>query len=219
MARMARVVIPNYPHHVTQRGNRRQQTFFSETDYQTYLNLLAKAKRKANIEVWAYCLMPSHVHLVVVPEHKDSLSAFFSDAHRRYARLINDREGWCGHLWQERFHSFVMDERYLLTTVRYTELNPVRAGLCDRPELWKWSSVHAHLKRKDDALVNVNPMLQRIGDWPKYLQTSDSDSQLATIRKHAKTGRPIGSKDFLSGLEQLTGRSLSKGKPGPKSIK
>jgi len=219
MPRMARVVVPNYPHHVTQRGNRRQQTFFSVDDYRAYLKLLANAKWKAGVEVWAYCLMPNHVHLVVVPEHKDSLSVFFSDAHRQYSRQVNDREGWRGHLWQERFHSFAMDEQYLLATVRYTELNPVRARLCSRPENWKWSSVHAHLKARDDALVTVSPMLERISNWPGYLDIQSSDPHLDAIRKHARTGRPIGNKAFLISLEHLTGRCLVKGKPGPKTIK
>ena len=98
MARVARVVVPHYPHHVTQRGNRRQQTFFSDDDYRAYIELLIGAKAKAGVEVWAYCLMPNHVHLVVVPEHENSLAAFFSEAHRRYTRRINFREGWRGHL-------------------------------------------------------------------------------------------------------------------------
>ncbi|MDG1306782.1 MAG: transposase [Porticoccaceae bacterium] len=103
MARLARVVVPNYPHHVTQRGNRRQQTFFSDDDYKAYVDLLAEAKNKAGVEVWAYCLMPNHTHIVVVPEHKDSLSVFFSNAHRRYTRRVNFREGWRGHLWKIGF--------------------------------------------------------------------------------------------------------------------
>lgn len=134
MARMARLVVPGYPHHVTQRGNRRQKTFFSIDDYASYIKLLAAAKSKAGVEVWAYCLMPNHVHLVVVPKTESSLAALFSDAHRRYTRRINAREGWKGHLWQERFHSSVMDENYLLSTVRYVELNPVRARLCDQAD-------------------------------------------------------------------------------------
>jgi putative transposase len=134
MARMPRVVVPEYPHHVTQRGARRQRTFFSAADYKTYLQLLAAAKADAGAEFWAYCLMPNHVHHVIVPSRQDSLAALFSAAHRRYTRHINFREDWRGHLWQERFHSFVMDERYLMATVRYVELNPVRAGLCEQPQ-------------------------------------------------------------------------------------
>ncbi|SFG55387.1 transposase [Neptunomonas qingdaonensis] len=127
MARMARMVIPNYPHHITQRGNRRQETFFIDDDYQAYISLLSNAKKQAGIDVWAYCLMPNHVDLAVVPEHKDSLAVFFRAALRQYTRHIKFREGWRGHLWQERFHSFVMDETYLLATVKYVELNPVKA--------------------------------------------------------------------------------------------
>ena len=123
MARMPRLVVPDYPHHITQRGNRRMKTFFSEDDYQHYINLLESYKTDAEVEIWAYCLMPNHVHIVAVPKEKDGLSYLFRQVHRHYTRYINFREKWKGHLWQERYHSFVMDEQYLLATVRYVELN------------------------------------------------------------------------------------------------
>jgi putative transposase len=217
MARMARVVIPNYPHHITQRGNRRQQTFFTNDDYRAYMSLLSNAKDQAGIDVWAYCLMPNHVHLVVVPEHKDSLAVFFSEAHRQYTRRINAREGWRGHLWQERFHSFVMDEAYLLAAVRYVELNPVKAKLCQTPEDWIWSSAQAHLRGEDDGLVSVNPMLARISNWREYLKSDESINMQQRIRENTRTGRPGGSEAFLNKLESQTKRTLRKGKPGPKS--
>ena len=216
MARMARVVVPDLPHHVTQRGNRRQQTFFSPQDYVAYMSLLSTAKADAGVGIWAYCLMPNHVHLVVVPAQPDSLSRLFRDAHLRYTRRVNFREGWSGHLWQERFHSFVMDERHLLSTVRYTELNPVRAGLCNSPENWPWSSVHAHLCGADDTLVEVTPMMRRISDWRSYLGSAEPDAELDTIRTHARTGRPAGDETFVRQLEIRTGRRLRKQKTGPK---
>lgn len=216
MARMARLVVPGYPHHVTQRGNRRQKTFFSNDDYASYIKLLAATKSKAGVEVWAYCLMPNHIHLVVVPKTESSLADLFSDAHRRYTRRINAREGWKGHLWQERFHSSVMDENYLLSTVRYVELNPVRARLCDQADRWLWSSVHAHLSGRDDQLVTVKPMLERISAWQDYLAFEESQTLLNKIRHHSRTGRPNGDDCFIRKLEKLTSRKLMKAKPGPK---
>jgi putative transposase len=216
MARMPRLVIPHYPHHVTQRGARRQKTFFSNADYKTYLDLLATAKDGVGAEIWAYCLMPNHVHHVIVPGKEDSLAALFSDAHRRYTRHINFREGWRGHLWQERFHSFVMDERYLMATVRYIELNPVRAGLCRKPQDWPWSSARAHLAGKNDALVSVQPMLARVDDWSAYLERETDQKTADAIRKHTRTGRPTGSDRFLTQLESMTGRTIRKRKPGPR---
>ena len=133
MARMVRVVIPYYPHHVTQRGNRRQKIFFCEDDYRYYIELISEFGRRSGTEVWAYCLMPNHVHLVMVPGKEGGLRATLGEAHRRYTRHINFRQGWRGHLWQERFHSFTMDEKYLLSTVRYVERNPVAARLCVNP--------------------------------------------------------------------------------------
>jgi len=216
MARMARVVVPFIPHHVTQRGNRRQRTFFSDQDYSFYIRLLQQAAEKSAIDVWAYCLMPNHVHFVVVPRQPDSLAQLFSDAHRRYTRFVNKRQGWQGHLWQERFHSSAMDESYLLAAVRYTELNPVRASLCESPEQWPWSSVHAHLSGQDDDLVSVEPMLQRVSNWTEYLGAGECEDEQESIRRHAKTGRPMGSEVFISALERLTNRQLLRARPGPK---
>lgn len=215
MARMPRLVVPGYPHHITQRGNRRMNTFFRESDYRLYLALLKQGAVKAGVAVWAYCLMPNHIHIVAVPERKDSLAKLFRFVHQRYTRLINSRENWAGHLWQERFHSFVMDEAYLLATVRYVELNPVRARLCMQAEDWSWSSARAHLMGRDDTVVSVGPMLQRIGNWREYLTESSREVELSDVRRCSSTGRPGGDEVFLSRLEFLTGRELRKRKPGP----
>jgi len=217
MARMARLVVPGYPHHVTQRGNRRQKTFFCYADYQYYRELLLRYCSDCKTEVWAYCLMPNHVHLVMVPSTEDGLRAALGEAHRRYTQHVNFREGWRGHLWQERFHSFVMDETYLLATVRYVERNPVAANLCHCPEDWPWSSASAHLSGVDDGLVKVAPMLSRVEDWRRYLSAGEVCAvDDAVIQKHSRTGRPLGKTQFVTELESLTGRVLAPRKPGPK---
>ena len=109
MARLARVVAPGVPHHVTQRGNRRQETFFRPADYRLYRELMAEWCGRCGVEIWAYCLMPNHVHLIAVPQTADALQRAIGEAHRRYTRAINLREGWRGHLWQGRFASFPME--------------------------------------------------------------------------------------------------------------
>ena len=207
MARNARVVLPNYPHHVTQRGNRKQTTFFNQHDYKYYLNVMAKLCCHHQVEIWAYCLMPNHVHMVAVPSAEDGLSRAIGEAHRCYALKVNQREGWRGHLWQERFASFVMDQTYLLAAARYVELNPVRAGLVDRPEDYQWSSASAHLRGRDDTLVSVKPMLDMVDSWDKYLEIEDS-AGYDRLRKHEKTGRPLGTAAFIEKLEVITGRKL-----------
>lgn len=159
MARLARVVIPGMPHHITQRGNRRQPTFFRDADFTAYLELMATWCEKQAVQVWAYCLMPNHVHLIAVPKRADGLRRAIGEAHRRYTRYVNFREGWRGHLWQGRFASYVLDESHLLAAARYVELNPVRAGLATAPSDYRWSSAWAHLKGKDDGLVRVSPDL------------------------------------------------------------
>ena len=216
MSRMARVVVPEIPHHVTQRGVRSNDVFFSEDDYRIYLNFLSEFCSKSGTEVWAYCLMTNHVHLVMVPSSEDGLRAALGEAHRRYTRHINLRDNCRGHLWQERFHSFPMDEHYLLAAVRYVEMNPVRAKMVDRVDAYPWSSTRAHLAGTDDKLVKVGPMLERVSDWQAYLDSTLDDQSVGVLRKHANTGRPLGSESFIEMLEQKANRVLRPLKQGRK---
>lgn len=213
MPRGPRTVIAGLPHHVTQRGNRRQRTFFRDTDYLAYLDYMRDACERHGVEVWAWCLMPNHTHLAVVPSSESALSRAISDAHQRYTYEINQREGWRGHLWQGRYFSFAMDERYLRATVRYIELNPVRAGLVEKPQDYPWSSARAHLSGRDDGLVKVAPMLGRIADWAAFLRTETEAEEMIDIRKHQSTGRPLGDERFVTELEEKVGRPLRPQRP------
>ncbi|HUT91489.1 MAG TPA: transposase [Thermoguttaceae bacterium] len=204
------------PHHVTQRGNRRQQTFFCDDDYQAYLDLMAQWCGEHKVQVWAYCLMPNHVHLIVVPKSEDGLRQAIGEAHRRYTRRVNFREQWRGHLWQGRFASFVLDEPHLLACARYVELNPVRARLTTAPSEYRWSSARAHIKRKDDCLVKVGPLLALAKNWRRLLTSAATDEQIKAFCEHERTGRPLGEENFQKRLEKKLGRVLRRQKPGPK---
>lgn len=216
MARLARIVAAKVPHLVMQRGNRRQKVFFGEEDYKTYIELVAEGCRDAKVDVWAYCLLPRQVHLVLVPSDADGLRAALGEAHRRYTRAVNLRKDWRGYLWQGRFASFPVDEGWLLACARYVELAPVRAGLAERAREWRWSSARAHLAARDDALVNASPLLERAADW-RTLLAQGLDKQLREkIESHERTGRPLGSDAFIKRLEKRLGRTLARQKPGPK---
>jgi putative transposase len=216
MARLARIVLPGIPYHVTQRGNRRQQTFFEEGDYALYRDLLAEAARKAGSSVWSYCLMPNHVHLIVVPSDEDGLRRTFADAHRRYTGYINARQRWTGHLWQGRYGAVAMDEAHLAAAARYVALNPVRAGLAESAEQWPWSSARAHLDREDDRLVTVKPLLERYGDFAAFLGGVEDQQATRALRNSETTGRPVGSAEWVGAIEERSGRSLAPKKRGPK---
>jgi putative transposase len=216
MARLARVVVAGYPHHITQRGNRQQQVFFEDSDYSYYLDLLKEWCGQEGIEVWAYCLMTNHVHLIVTPNKQSNLSRAIGEMHRRYTRMINFRNRWKGYLWQGRFASFPMDENWLLKAAAYVELNPVKAGIVSKAWDYQWSSVHAHLSGKDsDGIIVPDRLLAMTGDWRTYLQDAQygvSDS----LEQHERTGRPLGSESFIEKAERLLERELKKKKPGPK---
>jgi len=164
----------------------------------------------------AYAHMPNHVHLIAVPKSADGLRQAIGEAHRRYTRMVNFREGWRGHLWQGRFASFVLDEQYLLTAAWYVELNPVRAGLINAPSRYPWSSASAHVRGRDDALVRVAPLLQLAPDWRRFLTRVIREEDLKLLRAHELTGRPLGDEAFLESLEQNLGRISRRQKPGPK---
>ncbi len=216
MVRLARVVAPGLPHHVTQRGNRRQQTFFCDADYRDYLALMAEWCGRRGVEIWAYCLMPNHVHLIATPETADGLRRAIGEAHRRYALRINRREDWTGHLWQGRFVSFPMDQAYLLSAARYVELNPVRARLARRAQDYPWSSAAAHLAGRDDRLVKIGPLLALVDDWAAFLEDGLEASAAEALRRHERSGRPLGGESFLAALERRLERTLAPQRRGPK---
>ena len=219
MARIARVVVPGMPHHITQRGNRRQQTFFCDADYRAYLELMAEWCATWQVEIWSYCLMPNHIHLIAVPGSEKGLRQAIGEAHRRYTRRVNFRERWRGHLWQGRFASFVMDEPYLVAAARYVELNPVRAKLVAEPATFRWSSASAHVNGLDDMLVKVRPLLKLVADWRAFLEGGRKENEIRELRRHERTGRPLGSDTFLRQVEGQVGRVLHRLKPGPKRTK
>jgi putative transposase len=217
MSRMSRIVVPGCPHHIIQRGNRKQPVFFSASDRDTYIRLLHDESVRYGIKIWAYCLMDNHVHLIAVPERSDSLAKGIGEAHKKYTSMINRREGWKGYLWQGRFSSFPLDRMYLLAAVRYIEMNPVHAGLVKQAEEYQWSSAKAHVYVVKDLLLTGDVLVDEIGDWKMYLSCFDDCDIETKILKHSATGRPLGNKQFIDKLEKLTGRSLKKGRPGPKT--
>src|SRR5271166_2200168 len=214
MSRLPRVVIPGFPHHVTQRGNRRQLTFFVDSDYGVYRDILSERCRKACVEVWCYCLMPNHVHLIMVPQSAEALARAIGEAHRQYTGFVNARSRWTGHLFQGRFSSVVLDEDHLMMAARYVVLNPVRARLAARPQDWPWSSLRAHLAERDDGLVRVSPLIARLGRITALVDTEPEASAVAALRAAESIGRPLGADDFVADLERRLGRKLRRQKPG-----
>jgi putative transposase len=216
MTRLARMVVPGLPHHVTQRGNRREAIFFEDGDQQIYCDMLAEQSRKSNVEVWANCLMPNHIHLILKPQQADGMGRALGEAHRRYTNFINARGRWTGHLFQSRFASVAMDESHFRAAVSYVSLNPVRARLVFRAEEWAWSSVRAHLAGEDDSLVSVRPVLDR---WPNFrdLLVQDCDEAFTSLRNAEVIGRPLGTADFVAELERRLGRPIARRAPGRKA--
>jgi putative transposase len=216
MARLARVVIPGLPHHVTQRGNGRSRVFFSDADYALYRDLLAASCASADVEVWAWCLMPNHVHLILTPRDEDGLRRALAPVHRRYAGIIHRRRRRTGHFWQGRFGAVVMDEDHLTAALRYVSLNPVRARLVARAQDWRWSSARAHLGLGHDGVTDVRPARQRFARFADLLEGPGDPERVERLREGESIGRPIGSAEFLTRIETLTARPLRPRKRGPK---
>ncbi len=216
MARIARLVIPNHPHHVIHRGNRREKVFFNEDDKQAYLCVLTKQAEESGIEFWAYCLMDNHVHFIAVPKREDSFAKGFAQTHKLYTRRINFRKNWRGHLWEGRFKSCVLSEQHLYSAIRYVERNPVKAGIVKKAEDYIWSSAKAHVYKKRDEVLSDNFVVDEINDWREYLSDESDDGKGALFVKHADTGRPLGDEKFIEKIERVTEKILRKNKPGPK---
>ena len=214
MARIARLVVPGYTHHVIQRGVRSLPIFSDDGDRRAYLDIMAEQLDRFGVEVLAWCLMTNHTHLVVVP--KDQVARAIGEAHRRYTRLKNVADGVRGYLFQGRFGSCVLDEMHLLAAVRYVELNPVHAGIVRSAEDYLWSSARFHLGLiPSDILVTNRDLLGLVGNWGEYLGRNDETVD-GRLLKAIRSGRPAGNEQFVQLIETLTGRSLSLGKRGPR---
>jgi putative transposase len=217
MARLARVVIPGLPHHITQRGNGGTRVFYSDTDYELYLKLLTEACSSARVRCLAYVLMPNHVHLILVPKDTDGLRQALSQVHRAYAGLLNARRKKTGHFWQGRFGCVAMDSEHAGAALRYVLTNPVRAKLCKKPLQWPWSSARAYLKSKADGLTDTRDMLQKFPAITSLLADDPAREMSEELLRRAETiGRPLGSVAFLEKLERKLDRTLKAGKRGPK---
>lgn len=217
MARLARMVVPGIPHHVTQRGNRRERIFFEAGDEQIYLDLMAAQLERHKVACWAYCLMPNHVHFILTPSDEAGLARAVGEAHRRYAAFISVRGRWTGHLFQARFASVAMDEDHLVSAFRYVALNPVKAKLVDRAENWAWSSAGAHIAGRDSKYVRVAPGLERVGDFAAFLASAaETEALWAEVLKAERVGRPVGAKAWIEQLEATYGKVFSPQKRGPK---
>ncbi len=218
MARIPRVVVPGAPHHVTHRGNLRADVFLTPEARQQYIALLSGCAARAGMEIWAWCLMTNHIHLLVVPHNADSLRRGVGLAHQRFAAAVNAHHGWTGHLWANRYYSTVLDETHLWRAVKYVELNPVRAGLVARAEDYPWSSARAHarLVPPDPLLTGDDPFPGPITDWAAWLAEGLDDATCHRLRTATYTGRPCGSLQFIARLEAQLARTLLPQKRGRK---
>ena len=218
MPRFKRLVVPGCPHHITNRGNRRQLIFFSEEDRQFYLGLLHTYGTRYGLAFWAYCLMPNHIHLVVVPENLLSMHLTIREVHRRYSLYINLKMNWQGSLWQKRYYSFPLEDAHLYRAVRYVENNPVRAELAKTAESYPWSSANAHVFGKPNILLSPNKLGIQQKDWKAYLREIEEEEELKEIRARILSGRPLGGDYFITSLEKTLGREIRPRSPGRKKI-
>ena len=222
MPRLARVVVPECPHHITHRGNRQEDVFFTPQDRDIYCSLLREYSNRHSLEIIAYCLMTNHIHLVAIPMFDYSLAKAVGLGHRRYSRFINSQRGWTGHLWANRYFSTALDEPHTLACIKYVEVNPVRAGLVSRAEDYPWSSARSHVYGIPDPLISVDSGIIRangIESWSVWLSEGLDEASIRTIRRNTNTGWPTGSKEFVKRLEGRLGRRLTRQIPGRKRKK
>ena len=220
--RTSRTVAPGFPHYVLQFGNYSQHVFEEAGDYEIYLGWLAEYSKRFSVEIWAYCLMPNHVHHVCVPHTEIGLARTFNALHMRYAQHFNARRHVQGHLWHGRFYSSILDEAHAFEAVRYVETNPVRWRLIDDAPAYPWSSARSHTTDvADPPLLDHCPIKAQVSDWAAYLKTPCDTAAVEALRKNMKTGKPCGSLEFLRQLEVLLGRKLERrprGRPRKTSL-
>ena len=218
MARLPRAVVPDTPHHITQRGNGKQNVFANDKDREVYLKAFFDYASRYSLRVWGYCLMSNHVHFVAVPENQQSLARVFGRTHADYARYANVVRRSCGHFWQARFYSCALDPRHAGEALAYVERNPVRAGLVERAEEYPWSSAAAHCGNDDvDGLLDMEQWRRSFTNehWRRVLELGLRDAGLEErIREATRRGHPLGESGFTERVSQALGRDVSPRPPG-----
>jgi putative transposase len=222
MPRIARICGINHPHHITQRGNNRETVFFDDEDRRFYLNTLSRYIDEWDIEIWAYCLMTNHVHILAVPRKEESLAKGMGSTNLVYTQYINRRYGRSGRLWQNRFFSTVIErESYLWAVARYIERNPVRANIVKKAEDYPWSSAKAHVVKAKDEVLSGESWLGE-NEFSAYRDSLRKEDKKLNdfIRKATSTGRPLGHGEFVKSIGKMIGRDIiSKGVGRPNKSK
>jgi len=213
MPRIARVVAVGYPHHITQRGNYQQSIFQNDVDKERYLSLVKSESAKYGFTILAYCLMTNHVHFIGVPGKIDSLGNVFKYVNMKYSQYFNNKMGISGHLFQGRFFSSVMDERYTIICARYIERNPVRAKMVKKAVNYGWSSANVHCGKEAKDILGVNVFFEYVGElrntWQEFIEQPDNLNEIAQIKKKTAKGRPLGEESFIKKLEKKVNRVLT----------
>lgn len=219
MARQARIVLSNNAHHITQRGNRGENIFFEKADYQTYIDTLLEQCERFKISLYSYCLLPNQIHLIAEPQDAPMMARAIGETHRRYTNIINKRQGWSGHLFQNRFFSYPMDEQNTLRAVRFIETLPVTLNIAPKPENYLWSSAKSRIKVIENNFLKAFRSFHVVHNWAEYLNRPMDTNELNKIQLHLQTGRPRGSDLFLDNIELKIGRSVRPKKRGRKPKK
>lgn len=223
MARLPRLTIPGYPHHVIQRGNNRQSIFVTRSDYELLLALLAENAKKFQVIIHAYVLMTNHFHLLATPETADGVPRMMQAIGRRYVRYFNDTQGRSGTLWEGRYKStLIQADRYLLACMAYIDLNPVRAGLVVEARNYPWSSYRHYVGLRSDKLITPHALYWELGNTPfareaayaELVRAGLSLQQSTDLTQSALHGWALGPPEFVANLQNRTERRVSKARAG-----
>jgi putative transposase len=223
MARLPRLTLPGYPHHVIQRGNNRQAIFAKTADYQRLLDLLDDNARQFDVAIHAYVLMSNHFHLLVTPQSSDGLPQMMQAVGRRYVRYLNDSQQRSGTLWEGRYRStLIQTDRYLLACMAYIDLNPVRAGLVVQAADYPWTSHGHYIGRQMDKLITPHPLVWALGNTPfareaayaELVQAGINPVHQSALTQATLSGWALGEPDFVADLQKRTQRRVAKGQAG-----
>lgn len=223
MARLPRLTVPGYPHHIIQRGNNRQAIFSDTADYELLLSLIDEHARKQQVAVHGYVLMSNHFHLLATPETVEGIPQMMQSVGRRYVRNYNLRHARTGTLWEGRYKStLIQAERHLLACMVYMDLNPVRAAMVADPADYPWSSHHHYIGRRTDKLITPHPLYWNLGNTPfardgayaELVRSGISDQERQALTDSALRGWALGEPDYVADLQRRTQRRVARSQAG-----